>query len=40
MLTRNNPDRFAYRVLGGLAVSVAMVMAALTHAVVSSQVFV
>jgi len=40
MLTQNNPDRFASRVLAGLAVSLAMVMAALTHAVVTSQAFV
>lgn len=40
MLTRNDPDRFASRVLAGLAVSIAMVLASLTHAVVTSQAFV
>ncbi len=40
MFTRNSPNRFASRVLAGLAVSVAMVMAALAHAVVTSQAFV
>lgn len=40
MRIRNNPNRFASGVLAGLVVSVAMVVAALTHAVVSSQAFV
>ena len=40
MFIRKYPNRFASRVLAGLAVSLAMVMAALTHAVATSQAFV
>jgi hypothetical protein len=40
MLTRKDSNRFLSRVLAGLTVSVAMVLAALTHAVVNSQAFV
>jgi hypothetical protein len=40
MFTRNDSNRFLSRVLAGLTVSVAMVVAALTHAVVNSQSFV
>lgn len=40
MFTRNNSSRLLSRVLAGLTVSVAMVMAALTHAVLNSQSFI
>jgi len=40
MFTRDNSSRLLARVLAGLTVSVAMVMAALTHAVVNSQSFI
>jgi hypothetical protein len=40
MFTGNNSNRFLSRVLVGLTASVAMVLAALTHAVVNSQAFI
>ncbi len=40
MFTRNNSNRFVSRVLAGLTVSVAMLAAALSHAVSNVQSFV
>ncbi len=40
MFTRHTSDRFLSRVLAGLAITVAVVFAALTHAVVTAQSFV
>ena len=40
MFTSHSTDRFLARVLAGLTISVAVVFAALTHAVVTGQSFV
>jgi hypothetical protein len=40
MFTSQSTDRFLSRVLAGLAITVTVVFAALTHAVVTAQSFV
>lgn len=40
MFTRSSTDRFLSRVLAGLAITVAVAFAALTHAVITAQSFV